>query len=181
MTYLRMSRGVAGLKTRPLLQPVERMSWSVRSTCGDASGWNVMYEAPASAKSWTMRSTGDTMRWTSMGAVTPCLRRAEQTMGDRQVGHVVVVHDVKVHDVRAGGQRRVDLGAELREVRRQDGGRDQEVLLGHDELHLDTRAGRARARRGQRLGDERIGRREGEGDDEGLHLFFLTIKIGDVT
>ena len=33
MTYLRMSKGVAGLKTRPLLQPVERMSWSVRSTC----------------------------------------------------------------------------------------------------------------------------------------------------
>ena len=35
MTYLRMSRGVAGLKTRPDLQPVERMSWSVRSTCVD--------------------------------------------------------------------------------------------------------------------------------------------------
>merc|ERR1719261_828663 len=101
MTYLRMSRGVAGLKTRPDLQPVERMSWSVRSTWGDASGWNVMYEAPASAKSWTMRSTGDTMRCTSMGAVTPCLRRAEQTMGDRQVRYVVVVHHIKMDDVRA--------------------------------------------------------------------------------
>ena len=40
-----------------------------------------MYDAPASAKSWTMRSTGETMRCTSMGAVTPCLRSAEQTMG----------------------------------------------------------------------------------------------------
>ena len=29
-----------------------------------------------------------------------------------------------------------------------------------------------RPRRGQRLGDERIRGREGEGDDEGLHLFF---------
>ena len=40
-----------------------------------------MYDAPASAKSCTMRSTGETMRCTSMGAVTPCLRSAEQTMG----------------------------------------------------------------------------------------------------
>ena len=41
MTYLRMSKGVAGLKTRPLLQPVERMSWSVRSTCV----FHVMHDA----------------------------------------------------------------------------------------------------------------------------------------
>ena len=40
-----------------------------------------MYEAPASAKSWTMRSTGETMRCTSIGAVTPCFLKAEQTMG----------------------------------------------------------------------------------------------------
>ena len=41
MTYLRMSKGVAGLKTRPDLQPVERMSWSVRSTCV----FHVMHDA----------------------------------------------------------------------------------------------------------------------------------------
>ena len=90
---------------------------------------------------------------------------------DGQVGHVVVVHHIKMDDVRAGRERRVDLGAELREVRTQDGGRDQEVLLGHDELHFYGRAGRARPRRGQRLGDERIRGREGEGDDEGLHSY----------
>ena len=83
----------------------------------------------------------------------------------------MVVHDVEVHDVRAGGQRRVDLGAELGEVRAQDRRRDQEVLLGHDELHLDTRPRGSRARRGQRLGDERICGGEGEGDDEGLHSY----------
>ena len=97
-------------------------------------------------------------------------RRADHG-ADRQVRDVVVVHDVEVDDVRAGGERRVDLGAELREVGAQDGGRDEEVLLGHDELHFYGRAGRARPRRGQRLGDERIRGREGEGDDEGLHSY----------
>ena len=46
MTYLRMSNGVAGLKTRPLLQPVERMSWSVRSTCV----FHVMTPSPRAKK-----------------------------------------------------------------------------------------------------------------------------------
>ncbi len=36
-----------------------------------ALGWNVMYEAPASMKSLTIRSTGETMRCTSIGDVTP--------------------------------------------------------------------------------------------------------------
>ena len=40
-----------------------------------------MYDAPASAKSCTILSTGETMRCTSMGAVTPCFLKAEQTMG----------------------------------------------------------------------------------------------------
>lgn len=46
-----------------------------------ASGWKVMYEAPASAKSPMMRSTGETIRCTSMGAVTPWLRSALHTIG----------------------------------------------------------------------------------------------------
>ena len=89
----------------------------------------------------------------------------------------MVVHDVEVDDVRAGGERRVDLGAELREVRRQDRRRDQEVLLGHDELHLDTGPLGTRARRGQRPGDERICGGEGEGDDEGLHLCLTCVRF----
>ena len=100
-------------------------------------------------------------------------RRADHG-ADRQVRDVVVVHDVEVHDVRAGGERRVDLGAELREVGAQDRRRDEEVLLGHDELHLHLGPRLARPRGRQRLGDERIRGGEGEGDDEGLHLFFLT-------
>ena len=49
-----------------------------------------MYEAPASAKSWTMRSTGDTMRCTSMGAVTPCLRSALRGMASTRAEAVKV-------------------------------------------------------------------------------------------
>src|SRR5690606_275281 len=41
---------------------------------GDVTG-------PASRKSPMMRSTGRTIRWTSIGADTPYLRRALQTMG----------------------------------------------------------------------------------------------------
>ena len=40
-----------------------------------------MMLAPAFAKSGTMRSTGLTIRCTSIGAVTPCLRSASQTSG----------------------------------------------------------------------------------------------------
>ena len=83
----------------------------------------------------------------------------------------MVVHDVEVDDVRAGGERRVDLGAELREVGAQDRRRDQEVLLGHDELHFYGGPRLARPRGRQRLGDERICGGEGEGDDEGLHSY----------
>ena len=53
----------------------------VRSTCSVASGWNEMYVAPALAKSGTMRSTGFTMRCTSIGAVMPSLRNASHTIG----------------------------------------------------------------------------------------------------
>ena len=41
----------------------------MRSTCSLASGWNEMMFAPAFAKSGTMRSTGFTMRCTSIGTV----------------------------------------------------------------------------------------------------------------
>ena len=53
----------------------------VRSTCSLASGWKLIQVAPAFAKSGTRRSTGLTIRCTSMGAVTPCLRSASQTSG----------------------------------------------------------------------------------------------------
>ena len=44
-------------------------------------GWKVIQVAPAFAKSGTMRSTGFTIRCTSIGAVTPCLRSASHTSG----------------------------------------------------------------------------------------------------
>jgi hypothetical protein len=65
----------------PGRQPQSRMSWIVRSTCRVASGWKLIQVAPALAKSGTMRSTGSTIRCTSIGAVTPCLRSASQTSG----------------------------------------------------------------------------------------------------
>jgi len=54
---------------------------------------------PGLAKSGMMRSTGFTMRCTSMSAFTPCLRSASHTRDDGQVGHVMVVHDIEMHDV----------------------------------------------------------------------------------
>ena len=75
------STGVPGLSTRPALQPSDLISWMVRCTCFEASGWKLMMLAPASAKSGTMRSTGSTIRCTSIGAVTPCLRSALHTIG----------------------------------------------------------------------------------------------------
>ena len=80
MTWSIQSSGVAGLNTRPAWQPASRMSPSVRSTCSEASGWKVMTLAPALAKSGTMRSTGFTIRCTSIGAVV-CGRMASHTSG----------------------------------------------------------------------------------------------------
>ncbi|MNN96154.1 hypothetical protein D3C81_2150930 [compost metagenome] len=42
ITYFRASRLVAGLNTRPALQPPSLISCSERSTCCEASGWKVM-------------------------------------------------------------------------------------------------------------------------------------------
>jgi len=70
-----------GETVRAALQPLAWINWMVRSTCSLASGWKEMYVAPALAKSGMMRSTGFTIRCTSMGAVTPCLRSASQTIG----------------------------------------------------------------------------------------------------
>jgi hypothetical protein len=68
MTCSRQASGVAGLNTRPALQPCSLMRAMVRSTCSEASGWNEMMFAPALAKSGTRRSTGFTIRWTSISA-----------------------------------------------------------------------------------------------------------------
>ena len=89
---------------------------------------------------------------------------------DGEVRHVVVVHDVKVHDVRARGQRVDDLLAEAREVGAEDRRRDEEVLVGLDELHAHRRLGRGSAEPRERLGrDERRGGRRGESEEEFLH------------
>ena len=45
------------------------------------SGWKVIWVAPAAAKSSIILSTGDTIKWTSMGAVTPWSLKALHTMG----------------------------------------------------------------------------------------------------
>mmetsp|Transcript_12012 Transcript_12012/g.28074 ORF Transcript_12012/g.28074 Transcript_12012/m.28074 type:complete len:222 (+) Transcript_12012:108-773(+) len=71
MTYLATSREVAGLNTSPALHPPFLINWRDRSTWEVASGWKVMYEAPASMKAPIDSSTGETIRWTSIGAVTP--------------------------------------------------------------------------------------------------------------
>ena len=73
--------GVAGFSTMPGRQPESRISWIVRSTCRLASGWKLIQVAPASANSGTSRSTGSTIRCTSIGALMPCLRNALQTSG----------------------------------------------------------------------------------------------------
>ena len=65
-----------------------------------------MIAAPACAKSGTMRSTGFTIRCTSIGTLR-CGRIASHTSGpDREVGNVMVVHHVEVDEVGAGGDDR---------------------------------------------------------------------------
>ena len=75
------SSEVAGLSTTPAVQPCDLISWIVRCTWRLASGWKLMWLAPALAKSGTTRSTGSTIRCTSIGAVTPYLRSASHTIG----------------------------------------------------------------------------------------------------
>ena len=53
----------------------------LRSMWSLASGWKLIQVAPALAKSAINRSTGRTIRCTSIGAVMPCLRSASQTSG----------------------------------------------------------------------------------------------------
>src|SRR5690606_30200167 len=73
-THSSASTGVAGFSTSPARHPCPRISWMVRCTWRLASGWKLISVAPAAAKSGTIRSTGSTIRWTSIGAVIPCLR-----------------------------------------------------------------------------------------------------------
>ncbi len=109
----------------PGRQPESRISWIVRSTCRLASGWKLIQVAPASANSGTSRSTGSTIRCTSIGALMPCLRkRLADQRTDREVRDVVVVHHVEVNPVGAGREHGLALGAEAREIRGQDRRRD---------------------------------------------------------
>jgi hypothetical protein len=73
-----------------------------------------MYVAPALAKSGMMRSTGFTIRCTSIGRGDAVLaQRLADHRADGQVRHVVVVHHVEVHPVGAGCSTAVDFLAEL--------------------------------------------------------------------
>ena len=65
-------------------------------------GMEVMILAPALAKSGMMRSTGLTMRLTSMGAVCTRPYRFADQRTDGQIGNVMIVHHVKVNPVRSG-------------------------------------------------------------------------------
>ncbi len=80
-TWSSQFNGEAGFSTMPGLQPCSRISPIVRSTCSLASGWKVIHVAPALAKSGTMRSTGFTIRCTSIGAVMPAFLSASHTSG----------------------------------------------------------------------------------------------------
>ena len=103
------SSGVAGLNTSPALHPQSWIRPIVRSTCSEASGWKLMIEAPAFAKSGTMRSTGFTIRWTSIGTVACGFSRLADERPDREVRNVMVVHHVEVDEVGAGGDDRAAL------------------------------------------------------------------------
>ena len=85
--------------------------------------------APAAAKSGTMRSTGFTIRCSSIGARHQRLRNASQTSGPIvRFGDVVVVHHVEVgRDLRRPRATGVDLLAEPREVGRKIDGAIQQI------------------------------------------------------
>ena len=82
--------------------------------------------APALANSGTMRSTGFTIRCTSIGSLRARPQRRAHQRPDGQVRHVVVVHHVEMQQVGARGFHRRHFLAEAREVRRQDRGGDAE-------------------------------------------------------
>ena len=80
-----------------------------------------MMLAPAVAKSATSESTGDTIRCTSIGAVTPALaQRLADQWADGEIRHVVIVHDVEVNPIRARGEHRIHLLAEAGEISGQE-------------------------------------------------------------
>ena len=69
MWLARVARGAsgAGVARTPAVAPVGPGGGAKTR----APGWKVMKSAPASAKSPMIASTGDTIRWTSMGALMP--------------------------------------------------------------------------------------------------------------
>jgi len=75
--------------------------------------------APALAKSPTMRSTGLTIRCTSIRQRDVRPQRFAYQRADGQIGDVMVVHHVEVNQVGAGARDRPDLFAEAREIGRQ--------------------------------------------------------------
>ena len=71
----------AGFRASPHLTPEDLIKESERSTWSDASGWKVIISAPASTKSPINRSTGLTMRWTSIIDLIPNFLSALSTIG----------------------------------------------------------------------------------------------------
>ena len=88
-------------RTRPGRQPDSRISPMVRSTCSEAFRMKADDVGSGLCEVGTMRSTGLTIRCTSMVACV-CGRMAAHHRTDGQVGNVMVVHHVEVHDIRAG-------------------------------------------------------------------------------
>ncbi len=70
--------------------------------------------APALAKSGTMRSTGFTMRCTSIGTRAERRDRFAYRGPDGEIRHVMVVHHVEVHEIGAGRARRASTSSPRR-------------------------------------------------------------------
>ncbi len=121
------SSGVAGLNTRPALQPQSRIRPIVRSTCSEASGWKLTIRR---ARLGEIRDDAIDRLHHQVDVdrnrrVRPDRRADERP--DGQVRNVVVVHHVEVEQVGAGGGHRAHFVAEAREIRGQEGGRNQEI------------------------------------------------------
>ena len=75
-----------------------------------------MIAAPACAKSDARRSTGFTIRCTSIGTLTWGFSAAHTMRADGQIRDVVVVHHVEMDQIGASRDHRTHLFAEAREI-----------------------------------------------------------------
>ena len=101
-----------------------------------------MLAAPARAKSGTMRSTGFTMRCTSIGT-RECGLIASHTRGPSvEVGNVMVVHHVEMNEVGAGVDDLAHFLAETRAIGGQyrGGNAERGRHAGYNRVKVDGRA-----------------------------------------